>query len=232
MDLERSNLSSTLTETSAKSQKSSVVRVLQLNANQVQIIEDLKKGNQRFLTGNSLQSADSSLKKIKEFAKSGQKPKAVVLCCSDSRAPVEMIFDQDIGDLFVIRVAGNIVAPSLVGSVEFAVNAFGVELVLVMGHTLCGAISAALRHIEDPQVAATENIHDIVSRIKPHIFSIAQLQGLTSDEKMNKAVEANVIASVDHLSRSSRFIEDKVINDQLRIVGAVLDLNSGAVQFI
>ena len=90
------------------------------------IVEDLKRGNQRFLEGRSVQSSESSLIKLKDFAKRGQFPKAIVLCCSDSRAPVEMIFDQDIGDLFVIRVAGNIIAPSLVGSVEFAASTFGI----------------------------------------------------------------------------------------------------------
>src|SRR4051812_27906751 len=95
-------------------------------------IDDLRAGNSRFLEGITAHSSKSSLKKLKDFAENGQVPKAIVLCCSDSRAPVEMIFDQDIGDLFVIRVAGNIIAPSLVGSIEFAASAFGTNLVLVM----------------------------------------------------------------------------------------------------
>ena len=125
---------------------------------QIQIIQELKDGNKRFLEGKSLQSSQSSLRKLKEFAKSGQLPKAIVLCCSDSRAPVEMIFDQDIGDLFVIRVAGNIVAPSLVGSVEFAAGTFGTSLVLVMVHTQCGAVTATLNQIENPQAFSIDNI--------------------------------------------------------------------------
>ena len=114
----------------------------------------------------------------------GQVPKAILLCCSDSRAPVEMIFDQDIGDLFVIRVAGNIVAPSLVGSVEFATEAFGTKVVVVMGHTQCGAIKATLDHIENAQALSSENLHDIVSRIKPHIYPISQTN-LSKEEKMS-----------------------------------------------
>ena len=106
------------------------------------VIEDLVWGNTRFVEGKSIKSSAASLKKLKDFSEKGQIPKAIVLCCSDSRAPVEMIFDQDIGDLFVIRVAGNIVAPSLVGSVEFAASTFGTELVLVMGHSQCGAVDA------------------------------------------------------------------------------------------
>ena len=198
---------------------------------QNQIIQELKDGNKRFLEGKSLQSSQSSLRKLKEFAKAGQSPKVIVLCCSDSRAPVEMIFDQDIGDLFVIRVAGNIVAPSLVGSVEFAASSFGTGLVLVMGHTQCGAVTATLKHIENPQEFSSENIHDIVSRIKPHVFPITQIPGMTLEDKLIRAVEANVRASVSQLSNSSRLIEELVSKRQLKILGAVLDLSSGHVNF-
>ncbi len=195
------------------------------------VIEDLKAGNARFLAGQSIQSSESSLAKLKEFGKHGQLPKAIVLCCSDSRAPVEMIFDQDIGDLFVIRVAGNIVAPSLVGSVEFAASMFGTNLVLVMGHTRCGAIKATLDHISGAAISS-ENIHDIVSRIRPHIFPITQLAGVSTEDKMVRAVEANVRASVSQLSHSSRLIEGLVAKGDIKICGAVLDLETGRVDFI
>lgn len=195
-------------------------------------IEDLRAGNIRFLEGESIQCPDSSIRKLRNFAKTGQFPKAIVLCCSDSRAPVEMIFDQDIGDLFVIRVAGNVVAPSLVGSVEFAVSTFGTNLVLVMGHTQCGAIAATLDHIENAHAISSENIHDIVSRIKPHIFPIAQLRGATHEEKLTRAVEANVLASVSQLSHSSRLIEGLVGQGKMKILGAVLDLATGKVEFL
>lgn len=197
-----------------------------------QSIDDLKQGNKRFLAGETIQSSQSSLRKLKEFSEKGQIPKAIVLCCSDSRAPVEMIFDQDIGDLFVIRVAGNIVAPSLVGSVEFAASTFGTGLVLVMGHTQCGAIKATLNHIEDSQAISSENIHDIVSRIKPHIFTIAQVPGISEGEKMMRCVEANVRASVSQLSHSSRLIEGLLQEGKMKIIGAVLDLASGEVGFL
>src|SRR6185503_16299622 len=154
-----------------------------------QIVDALIAGNKRFLEGKSIQSSETSLKKLKNFAENGQFPKAIVLCCSDSRAPVEMIFDQDIGDLFVIRVAGNIVAPSLVGSVEFAASTYGTSVVLVMGHTQCGAVRATLDYIQNPQTISSANIHDIVSRISPHIFPIAQLQNIEDEEKMMRAVE-------------------------------------------
>jgi len=192
----------------------------------------LKDGNKRFLAGASLQTSHLSLIKLKEFAMSGQLPKAIVLCCSDSRAPVEMIFDQDIGDLFVIRVAGNIVAPSLVGSVEFAASTYGTSIVLVMGHTQCGAVTATLNHIENPQALSSENIHDIISRIKPHVYPVAQMRQLTHEEKLVRAVEANVLASVDHLSNSSRLIEELAHNGKMKILGAVLDLPTGRVDFL
>ena len=197
-----------------------------------QAVQDLKAGNRRFLEGQSIHSSQSSLSKLKEFGTKGQLPKAIVLCCSDSRAPVEMIFDQDIGDLFVIRVAGNIVAPSLVGSVEYAASAFGTNLVLVMGHTQCGAIKATLNHIEDSQAISSENIHDIVSRIKPHIFPIAQMRDTSYEEKLVRAVEANVRASVSQLSHSSRLIEGLVQQGDMNILGAVLDLSTGQVEFL
>ena len=196
------------------------------------VIQELKDGNRRFLEGKSVQNSDSSLKKLKDFAKTGQLPKAIVLCCSDSRAPVEMIFDQDIGDLFVIRVAGNVVAPSLVGSIEFAASLFGTNIVLVMGHTHCGAVRATLDYIEHAHTISSENIHDIVSRIKPHIFAITRLKQISPEEKMARAVEANVLASVGQLSHSSRLIEALVEQGEMQILGAVLDLDTGQVEFL
>ena len=197
-----------------------------------QIIEDLRAGNRRFREGKSIHTPHSSLAKLRNFAANGQNPKAIMLCCSDSRAPVELIFDQDIGDLFTIRVAGNIIAPSLVGSVEFAAATFGTSLVLVMGHSQCGAITAALDHIEHSQAISSENIHDIVSRIKPHIFAIAQIPSLGREEKLTRAVEANVLASVSQLSSSSRLIEGLVLKGQMKILGAVLELATGKVNFL
>lgn len=195
------------------------------------IMAELKAGNLRFSQGHSIHTAKSSLKKLKDFSKSGQFPKAIVLCCSDSRAPVELIFDQDIGDLFVIRVAGNIVAPSLVGSVEYAASMFGTSLVLVMGHTQCGAVRATLDHIETSQ-PFSENINDIVKRIKPHIFTIAKTKGMLSDDKMSEAIEANVRASVGQLSTSSQAIEKLVAQNKMQIYGAVLNLDTGLVYFL
>ncbi len=205
---------------------------MQITNDPEQILNDLKSGNKRFLDGTSIQSPLSSLLKLKQFAVSGQLPKAIVLCCSDARAPVELIFDQDIGDLFVIRVAGNIVAPSLVGSVEFAASTFGTNLVVVMGHTQCGAVKATLDYLDGAHEISSENIHDLVSRIKPHIFPITQMRGLSGEEKLTLAVTANVQASVNQLSHSSRLIEGLVLQQKMLILGAVLGLNSGQVNFL
>lgn len=195
------------------------------------VLKELLEGNARFAAGKTIHSAESSLKRLKGFSNTGQYPKAIVLCCSDSRAPVELIFDQDIGDLFVIRVAGNIVAPSLVGSVEYAANMFGTKTVLVMGHSQCGAIRATLSMIEDKQTF-TDNIGDIVKRIKPHIFTIAKNKNLPFEEKMTQSIEANVRASVAQLESSSLLIESLVRNGKMQIHGAVLNLDSGKVEIL
>lgn len=196
-----------------------------------QVIQDLVAGNQRFLEEKSIHSPHSSLMRLKEFAEVGQSPKAIILCCSDSRTPAELIFDQDIGDLFVIRVAGNIIAPSLVGSIEFAVSAYGTNVVVVMGHSHCGAVTATLDHIENPQ-AISENLHDIVSRIRPHILLLTQMPQMTYEEKLKLAVEANVRASVSHLRYSSTLIERVVQQGDLEIHGAVLNIHTGKVDFL
>lgn len=205
---------------------------MEITQNPDEILKKLLAGNLRFIEGKSIKCAHLSLKKLKTSAEKGQLPEAILLCCSDSRAPAEMVFDQDIGDLFVIRVAGNVVAPSLVGSVEFAASTFGTSLVLVMGHTRCGAIKATLHQIEDPQDIESENIHDIVSRIKPHVSPIAKMKGISCDEKWIMATKANIMASVNQLSHSSRLIEGLVGQGKIRIVGALLDLSTGKVEIL
>ncbi len=196
------------------------------------VLEELAQGNKRFLEGKSVKCIHSSLQKMKTYADTGQIPKAIVLSCSDSRAPAEIIFDQDIGDLFVIRVAGNVIAPSLVGSVEFAASMFGTSLIIVMGHTKCGAVEATLEYINNPKILASENIHDIVYRIKPHIHHICNINTLNEDEKLNLAIRVNIEASVNQLSHSSSIIEQLVLDKKIKIIGALLDLSSGQVQFL
>lgn len=197
-----------------------------------EIMTELVAGNARFVEANSSKCSVASLSKLKASAEKGQTPKAIILCCSDSRAPVEFIFDQDIGDLFVIRVAGNIVAPSLIGSIEFAVSTFGTKLIIVMGHTQCGAIKATLEHIHNPQTISSENIHDIISRIKPNIYAATHRAGLSEKEALAEAIELNVRASVNQISHASRLIENLVIANEIAIHGAVFNLSTGEVNFI
>lgn len=154
-----------------------------------------------------------------------QKPFAIVLGCSDSRVPAEIVFDQGLGDLFVIRIAGNIVQPSQIGSVEFAAHMFGVRLAVVLGHTQCGAVQAALDAAKDNAPALSPNIETIVDRIRPAIRHLA-------DADLDEAVKANVRHSVDQLRNGSSILLNLQENDGLLIVGAVYSLETGYVEII
>ncbi|WP_224367956.1 carbonic anhydrase [Hyalangium versicolor] len=194
-------------------------------------LDHLKEGNRRFV--NHLRSAEVMMSQLRrgELVK-GQKPFAIILGCSDSRVPAEIVFDQGLGDLFVIRVAGNIVAPSQVGSVEFAAEAFGTRLVVVMGHTLCSAIDITLNVIDNSQAPISPNLHSIVDRVRPAIEGLVHTE-LAKDRTrlMREAVRANVRAAVNHLKHGSRILERMVYEDGLRVVGAEYNLESGEVDF-
>jgi carbonic anhydrase len=194
-------------------------------------LELLKEGNRRFV--NHLRSAEAMLSQIRrgELVK-GQKPFAIILGCSDSRVPAEIVFDQGLGDLFVIRVAGNIVAPSQIGSVEFAVEAFGTRLVVVMGHTHCGAIDATLEVIENPSAQSSPNLRSIVDRVRPSVESLMHTELAKDHERLvREAMRANVRASVNQLKYGSRILERMVLEDGLRVIGAEYSLESGEVDF-
>lgn len=190
------------------------------------------QGNRRFIqnreTGIPAAYRDARMLKIKSRG-----PFAIILSCSDSRAPAEFVFDQGLGDLFVIRVAGNVVAPSLIGSIEFAASTTQARLVVVMGHTKCGAIRATFDAVVKKKWVISENIHDIVERIRPHIQRlVAREKGAyLDDDILQHAVRANVLASADHLRHGSRFLEEMVLANQLMIVGAEYDIDSGIVDF-
>ncbi len=162
----------------------------------------------------------------------GQEPFAIILGCSDSRVPAEIVFDQGLGDLFVIRVAGNIVAPSQIGSIEFAADQFGTRLVVVMGHSRCGAVTAALDQLVKPVAIQSRNLRSIVDRIRP---SVEQL--LAADTKLDRAafldeaVRANVRYSVNQLRHGSEILEHLIDKDNLIVVGAEYSLETGAVDF-
>jgi carbonic anhydrase len=191
----------------------------------------LRDGNLRF-TSNTRQ-ADSLVSDARraELAKS-QQPFAVILGCSDSRVPAEIVFDQGLGDLFVIRVAGNIVAPSQVGSVEFAAERFGTRLVVVLGHSQCGAILATLEELRRPSQNQSRNLRAIVDRVRPAIEGLLE-SGVRYDEeeRIGLAVRANIRASVQNLRHGSEVLEQLIQADGLLIVGAEYSLETGSVDF-
>jgi len=193
----------------------------------------LREGNRRFASG--LRSLDSMMSQAHSAEHlSGQEPFAAILGCSDSRVPVEIVFDQGLGDLFVIRVAGNIVAPSQIGSVEFAAEQFGTRLVVVMGHTQCGAVKATLDNLRSPGGAASRNIQSIVNRIRPGVQGLLTAPGAEGGDDaalMNEAVRANVRVSADRLRHGSEVLERLTREDGLLVVGAEYSLETGEVDF-
>jgi len=188
----------------------------------------LVEGNRRYL--QNVRSVDSMLSHSRRDVQS-QQPIAIVLGCSDSRAPAEVVFDQGLGDLFVIRVAGNIVAPSQIGSVEFAAERFGTRLVIVMGHSSCGAIEAAIEAVARKQGPASRNLMSIVDRVRPSIESLVGVAELANDpvKLRREAMRANVRASVNHLRHGSEIIEKLADRDGLWVVCSELDLTTGEV---
>ena len=190
----------------------------------------LLEGNQRFVMGVQDKSALPTQSRRHELL-AGQKPFAVVLGCSDSRAPLEMIFDQGLGDLFVIRVAGNIVAPSRIGSVEFAVEQFGTPLVVVLGHSNCGAVKATLAELERPTKNQSPNLKSIVDRISPAVATLVETKPeLTSEALIPHAIRANIRASVNQLQRDSAILERLVEQGKVLIVGGEYCLKRGLVE--
>jgi carbonic anhydrase len=191
-----------------------------------QALARLIDGNRRFRDAN-----EPSLARpwTPHLASAAQRPFAIVLGCSDSRTPVEILFDEGFGDLFVVRIAGNVVAPSVVGSIEFAASQFGTRLVVVMGHTGCGAVAATVHAIETGLGPESKNIRSITDRIAPHIDGIVRSGDATA--AMAKAVRANVRASAGHLRHASPIIEELVGCGRVAVVGAEYDLETGVVDF-
>jgi len=189
----------------------------------------LREGNERFVNDQRRDYADNTARRRALVAQ--QEPFAIILGCSDARVPAEMVFDQGLGDLFVIRVAGNIVAPSQVGSVEFAAEAFGTRLVVVLGHTHCGAIHATLQQLARPWREQSRNLSSIVDRIRPAVEGL--LDGRVADvtELEQRAVRANIRMSADHLRHGSEVLEQLIRKDGLLVLGAEYSVDSGVVEF-
>jgi carbonic anhydrase len=199
--------------------------------NTLEALARLREGNRRFVAGQAVSAALSSNARRAALV-AGQEPFAIVLGCSDSRVPAELVFDQSFGDLFVIRVAGNIVAPSQVGSVEFAASRFGTNLVVVMGHSQCGAIVATLEELQGHATNQSRNLRSIVDRVRPSVESLlAGGHAGDPDALVRAAVRANVSASVNHLRHGSELLERLIQDKGLLIVGAEYSLETGVVEF-
>ncbi len=192
-------------------------------------LQRLIDGNRRFRQATGSAGTIAGRPWSEQMANEAQRPFAIVLGCSDSRTPVEILFDQGFGDLFVVRIAGNIVAPSVVGSIEFAASQFGSRLVVVMGHTQCGAVGATLRELETGQSPESHNIRAITDRIAPHLKGLARDGNGARD--VHAALRANVRASADHLRHGSRLLEELVLSGTVAVVGAEYELETGAVHF-
>lgn len=201
------------------------------NIQATEALERLREGNKRFVEGvRSLHTLVSQARR-EEFV-AGQTPFAVIIGCSDSRVPVEIVFDQGLGDLFVIRVAGNIVAPSQIGSVEFAAARFDTRLVVVLGHTRCGAVEATLDELQQPDKNQSRNMHAIVERIRPAVEGLLATDlRRRRDALLDQAVRANVRVAADHLRHGSAILEQLIETSGLLIVGAQYSLETGQVDF-
>ncbi len=194
-------------------------------------LQRLRDGNGRFVS--EVPSEGFTGQRRRSELAGGQAPFAVILGCSDSRVPVEIVFDQGLGDLFVIRVAGNIVAPSQIGSIEFAAERFGTRLVVVLGHSQCGAIRATLEALQQPDKGqASGHLYSIVDRVRPSVEGLLTT-GLQHDPEtlMQYAVRANIHASANHLRNGSPLIEHLIQSDGLLVVGAEYSLETGVVDF-
>ena len=195
-------------------------------------LERLKEGNLRFIKARAEGRMVTPLHPLDQPL-STQRPFAIVIGCSDSRVPVEIVFDQGLGDLFVVRVAGNVVMPSQLGSVEFAAEQFGTRLVVVLGHSGCGAIKATLGEIASPSDGGSPHLSALVSRIRPGIAPLLSAEdGLDGEALVDSAVDANVRAMTRSLSEESDILQDLATNDGLEIVGATYDLATSRVRFL
>jgi len=195
-------------------------------------IARLQEGNRRFVASLGSRDVPPSASRRLELTQV-QEPFAIILGCSDSRVPAEIVFDQGLGDLFVIRVAGNIVAPSGIGSIEFAAARFGTRLVVVLGHSQCGAVQATLEELQRPVENQSRNLRSIVDRIRPSAEPLLKT-GLKHDfaALMRTATRANINASVDHLRHGSEILEQLIRDDGLLVIGAEYSVETGKVDLV
>lgn len=193
-------------------------------------LQRLREGNRRFVANTRGNTAASPSRPTELMA--DHEPFAIILGCSDARVPAEIVFDQGLGDLFVIRVAGNIVAPSQIGSIEFAAERFGTRLVVVLGHSRCGAVLATLEELRRPTENQSPNLHSIVDFIRPSVEALLSRDIVYEPaDLVRDAIRANVRVSAGHLRHGSEILEELVRRDGLLVVGAEYSLETGVVEF-
>lgn len=193
-------------------------------------LDRLMEGNRRFVAGTPSRSV--ALDRRAELL-ADQRPFAIVLGCSDSRVPAEIVFDQGLGDLFVIRVAGPVVAPSQIGSVEFAAEKFGTRLVVVLGHSRCGAVQATLEALRAPAAMGSGNLRAIVDRIRPAVESLLATDLRDNPEALvREAVRANVRVAADQLRHGSEVLERLIEREGLLVAGAEYSLETGEIRIL
>ncbi len=199
--------------------------------NVTQALERLREGNRRFVSNQAVGPFISSSARRAQLIV-GQEPFAIILGCSDSRVPAELVFDQSFGDLFVVRVAGNVVDPSQLGSVEFAAAQFGTRLVVVLGHSQCGAVAATLEELEGRAASPSPNLRSIVDRIRPSVETLlASRRQEDPNTLLRDAVRANIRAAANHLRHGSELLGHLIQSDGLVVVGAEYSLETGVVDF-
>lgn len=200
--------------------------------NAQEALKRLQEGNRRFVQSLENEAESGMLPRRNELV-AEQRPSAIILGCSDARVPAEIVFDQGLGDLFVIRVAGNVVAPSQIGSVEFAAERFGTRLVVVLGHSNCGAIQATIESMNSNEPMHSHNLPSIVDRIRPFVETLAETDlKQDPDALVRYAVRANIRGAVNNLKQGSRILERLVQQDGLLVVGAEYSLDTGEVKFL
>jgi carbonic anhydrase len=197
----------------------------------VDALERLREGNRRFVSDEDIEGTPAS-REHRAGAAKPQNPFAIILACSDSRVPTELIFDRGIGDLFVIRVAGNIVAPSQIGSIEYAAEQFGTRLVVVLGHSNCGAVIATLQELALKESHRSPNLRAIVDRIRPAVEPVLEHHNDVDDDAVvGKCVRANIQASVERLRHGSLILEQLIDSGDLQVIGAEYSIETGNIAF-
>lgn len=189
-----------------------------------QALARLKEGNKRWIT-NKLEHPNQASTRLKEVAQ-GQNPFIAMLSCADSRVPSEIVFDQGLGDIFVTRVAGNFVDDNILGSLEFATSVLGAPLLVVMGHSRCGAVQATLKAVNEGTIFPG-HLADFVEAIKPAVASVKGRPG----DPLENAIKANVLRNVEQIKLSRPIIAKLVEDGKLKVVGARYDLDTGEVAF-